>query len=80
LNPPLQLFGRSWSRLFLAFYQLKLLTTADPAVTLRVYGYLFAGAQEELIERLDSLRRGSSRTSGVSDIADLGRASRSGKP
>ena len=52
----------------------------DPAVTFRVYGHLFAGAQEELTERLDSLRRGSSRTSGVSDIVDLGRASRSGKP
>jgi len=29
---------------------------SDPAVTLRVYGHLFAGAQEELTERLDNLR------------------------
>jgi integrase len=26
----------------------------DPAVTLRVYGHLFAGAQEELTNRLDN--------------------------
>jgi integrase len=29
---------------------------SDPAVTLRVYGHLFGGAQEELTERLDNLR------------------------
>ena len=29
---------------------------SDPAVTLRVYGHLFGGAQEELTERLDKLR------------------------
>jgi len=29
---------------------------SDPSVTLRVYGHLFAGAQEELTERLDRLR------------------------
>jgi len=28
----------------------------DPALTLRVYGHLFAGAQEELTRRLDELR------------------------
>jgi hypothetical protein len=52
----------------------------DPAVTLRVYGHLFAGAQEELTDRLDNLRRGSSRSSSVSDIVELGRSGRSGKP
>ncbi len=29
----------------------------DPSVTLRVYGHLFAGAQEDLTRRLDDLRR-----------------------
>jgi len=29
----------------------------DPSVTLRVYGHLFAGAQEDLTQRLDDLRR-----------------------
>jgi integrase len=29
---------------------------SDPVVTLRVYGHLFAGAQEDLTERLDNLR------------------------
>ena len=28
----------------------------DPAVTLRVYGQLFAGAQEDLTQRLEELR------------------------
>lgn len=52
----------------------------DPAVTLRVYGHLFAGAQEELTDRLDSLRQRSSGGSGMSDIVELGGTSRSGKP
>ena len=30
---------------------------SDPAVTLRVYGHLFAGVQEDLTRRLDDLRR-----------------------
>jgi hypothetical protein len=49
-------------------------------VTLRVYGHLFTGAQEELTNRLDNLRSESSRSSGVSDIVELGGASHSGKP
>ena len=28
----------------------------DPAVTLRAYGHLFAGVQEDLTQRLDDLR------------------------
>jgi hypothetical protein len=52
----------------------------DPAVTLRVYGHLFAGVQEELTDRLDSLRQGSGRGSGKSDIVELYRTNRSGKP
>ena len=31
---------------------------SDPAVTLRVYGHLFAGVQEDLTARLDNLRTG----------------------
>jgi integrase len=31
---------------------------SDPAVTLRVYGHLFAGVQEDLTNRLDGLRTG----------------------
>jgi integrase len=31
----------------------------DPGVTLRVYGHLFEGVQEELTERLDRRRRSS---------------------
>ena len=31
---------------------------SDPAVTLRVYGHLFAGVQEDLTARLDTLRTG----------------------
>ena len=30
---------------------------ADPSVTLRVYGHLFEGVQEELTERLDRRRQ-----------------------
>jgi hypothetical protein len=31
---------------------------SDPAVTLRVYGHLIAGIQEDLTARLDTLRTG----------------------
>ena len=43
----------------------------DPAVTLRVDGHLFAGAQEELTERLDNLRRGSSQRPAKSEVVEL---------
>jgi integrase len=52
----------------------------DPAVTLRVYGHLFAGAQEELTERLDNLRRGSAGSPTKNDVVELARAGRSAKP
>ncbi len=43
----------------------------DPAVTLRVYGHLFAGAQEELTERLDNLRRGSNQRAANGKVVEL---------
>ena len=52
----------------------------DPAVTFRVYGHLFAGAQEELTERLDNLRRGSTQRPAKSDVVELARVSRAAKP
>ena len=52
----------------------------DPAVTLRVYGHLFAGAQEELTERLDKLRRGSTQRPANNDVVELARVSRAAKP
>jgi integrase len=47
----------------------------DPAVTLRVYGHLFAGVQDDLTRRLDDLRRagGPAPTSGR--VISLDRAS-----
>jgi hypothetical protein len=46
---------------------------------LRVYGHLFAGAQEELTERLDNLRRGSAQRPAKKDVVELVRVSRSAK-
>lgn len=50
----------------------------DPAVTLRVYGHLFAGAQEELTQRLDELRWAVERRPGVGKVIPLESANRSG--
>ncbi len=44
---------------------------SDPAVTLRVYGHLFTGAQEELTERLDTLRRTTLAASSGGDVVVL---------
>lgn len=41
----------------------------DPAVTLRIYGHLFEGAQEELTERLERRRQASSPRSSASPAA-----------
>ncbi len=43
----------------------------DPAVTLRVYGHLFAGAQEELTRRLDDLRWAVERRPGGGEVVPL---------
>ena len=50
----------------------------DPAVTLRVYGHLFAGAQEELTQRLDELRWAVERRPGAGKVIPLESANRSG--
>jgi len=44
---------------------------SDPAVTLRVYGHLFAGAQEELTRRLDDLRWAVERRPGGGEVVPL---------
>jgi integrase len=38
---------------------------SDPSVTLRVYGHLFEGVQEELTDRLDRRRRAAARSMGA---------------
>jgi integrase len=43
---------------------------SDPSVTLRQYGHLFDGAQEQLSERLDSLRRATEGSSAPSPTRD----------
>jgi len=45
---------------------------SDPAVTLRVYGHLFDGRQEQLTEKLDELRRSTKPRSGEA-VIDLDR-------
>lgn len=50
----------------------------DPAVTLRVYGHLFAGAQEELTQRQDELRWAVERRPGAGRVIPLESANRSG--
>jgi integrase len=51
----------------------------DPVVTLRVYGHLFDGVQEELTERLDRRRRSSpSSSAAVAPVTDFRRRSASG--
>ena len=44
---------------------------SDPAVTLRVYGHLFAGAQEELTERFDRLRQSTLANVSGGDVIPL---------
>jgi len=44
---------------------------SDPAVTLRVYGHLFDGRQEQPTEKLDELRR-ATKPSASDDVVDLG--------
>ena len=43
----------------------------DPSVTLRVYGHLFEGVQEELTDRLDRRRQSVSRTAEPSSASVL---------
>jgi integrase len=43
----------------------------DPAVTLRVYGHLFEGVQEDLTRRLDSLRVAASKAPVVGEVIPL---------
>lgn len=47
----------------------------DPAVTLRVYGHLFAGVQDDLTRRLDDLRRAGGSTPTGGQVISLERAS-----
>jgi hypothetical protein len=49
----------------------------DPAVTLRVYGHLFDGAQEKLTDQLDELRELTKPSAGAT-VVDLGERRRSG--
>lgn len=44
---------------------------SDPSVTLRVYGHLFAGAQEELTRRLDDLRNSTIAKTDGGDVVRL---------
>ena len=44
---------------------------SDPAVTLRVYGHLFAGVQEDLTARLDTLRTGRDNPAKPADIIPI---------
>ena len=41
---------------------------SDPAITLRVYGHLFEGTQEELTRQLDGLRAATTPGAGMSDV------------
>ena len=49
----------------------------DPAVTLRVYGHLFAGAQEELTQRLDDLRTATAALASGAEVLSLAEGRRS---
>jgi integrase len=44
---------------------------SDPAVTLRVYGHLFDGRQEQLTDKLDELRRSTKPASAGGGVIDL---------
>ena len=46
----------------------------DAAVTLRVYGHLFAGVQEDLTRRLDDLRRAGGRAPATGEVIRLKRS------
>jgi hypothetical protein len=48
----------------------------DPAVTLRVYGQLFAGAQEDLTQRLEELRHVGPAPAG-GDVVEIDQVRRS---
>ena len=54
---------------------------ADPGVTLRVYGHLFEGVQQELTDRLDRRRQVASRTAtpASAPVVELGRRRASGR-
>jgi integrase len=43
----------------------------DPAITLRVYGHLFDGAQEKLTAQLDELREQTKKTSAGGGVVSL---------
>lgn len=45
----------------------------DPAVTLRVYGHLFEGVQEDLTQRLDDLRRSVAGQGGQAEVISIQR-------
>ena len=46
----------------------------DAAVTLRAYGHLFAGVQEDLTRRLDDLRRAGGRAPATGEVIRLKRS------
>jgi hypothetical protein len=47
---------------------------SDPAMTLRVYGHLFAGVQEGLTERLDALRETTANVASGAVVVELSEA------
>ncbi len=44
---------------------------ADPSITLRVYGYLFNGVQQQLTDRLEHRRQAAENSSQLGQLIDL---------
>jgi integrase len=49
---------------------------SDPSITLRVYGHLFEGVQQQLTDRLETRREAAVKTPGPAELGNLGKRRR----